>query len=157
MGGEPLAGVAAQRETIDDQRRTFVDHLHKIAGEAIWMDRRIIGVLLRPLHGEFFIVGAHLSDLFEPRALPLAAEIKLHLFDFVDDLAEDKLGVANDTNFGGDMPPNTLWSWVHLNVRRFVAPSWRFTKFLTAPVFKADRQHHIRIACEGFFPGTTNC
>ena len=70
MGGEPLAGVATQGETIDDQRSTFIDHFHQVAGETVWMNRGIVREFHRAFTDELLVIGPDIGHLFDPRAFP---------------------------------------------------------------------------------------
>src|SRR5712691_7452391 len=116
------------------------------------MDRHVVGVLLRAVANQLLVVGTHFRYLLEPGALTLGTKVQFHLFDLIDHLTQDQLGVADDADGGRYVPADPLGAGIDLNVRRFIAPGGWFAELLAAPELEADRQHHISTTSEGLFP-----
>ena len=156
MGGKPLTRVTTQREAVDDEGCICVDNRGEVFGQPVGVDRGGIVMLLLTVADELIIVLAHLDHVLEPRTLPLGAKVKLHRLGRVNHLTQHQLGVADNADFGGDVPANPLGGGIDLNIGGFIAPGRRLSEFFSTPEFESNRQHHIGFARKRLFPRATN-
>ena len=156
MGGKPLTRIATQGEAIDDEGCVCVDNRGEVFGQPVGMNRSGTVMLLLTVLNKLVIVIADLDHVLEPRALALGAKVKLHLFDRLDHLTQHQLGVADNADFGRDMPANPLGGGINLDIGGFIAPGRGLPEFFSAPEFESNGQHHVSLACKRLFPRTPN-
>src|SRR5215472_6576698 len=83
-------------------------------------------------------------------------EVELELFDPINQLAQNQLGVADHRQVRVHLPPDPGRSWIDLDVFPLVGPGWRLPEMFTAPEPEADREHHVRPPGERLLECTAN-
>src|SRR6185437_5644457 len=104
-----------------------------------------------PVTGEFFSVfddlaleiGPNLGYFLKPQRVAVLREVELQLLDAVDHLAQHELGIADQRNFSGYLPSDSIRRRIDLDVLGFVVPGFGTPEMLPAPEAEAERQHHV--------------